>query len=68
MAEIRIKESTFMEHAVDLSEAGQGDAYEPLSSGNMSYSRANSINDLRTAVMESIEVMNQVTQLSEKDA
>ncbi|WP_167630585.1 DUF3130 family protein, partial [Listeria valentina] len=25
-------------------------------------------NDLRTAVMESIEVMNQVTQLSEKDA
>ncbi|WP_439444155.1 DUF3130 family protein [Listeria aquatica] len=68
MAEIRIKESTFIEHAADLLEAGKGSTYAPLSAGNMSYSRANSINDLRTAIMESIEAMNQVSQLAEKDA
>ncbi len=67
-AEIRVKESILVTYAADLAASRNGAAYRPLSAGNMSYSRANSINDLRTAIMESIEPMDLVSQLVEKDA
>ncbi len=68
IAEIRVKESTFLNYAADLSGAGKGATYDPLSAGNMGYSRANSINDLRTAMTESIDTMNQISELAQKDA
>lgn len=68
MTEIRVKESTFLNYATDLVNAGSGPSYTPLSSENMSYSRANSINDLRTAVIESIDIMDGAAVLGQKDA
>ncbi|EUJ33776.1 hypothetical protein MFLO_01040 [Listeria floridensis FSL S10-1187] len=65
---LRVKESTFVQFAGELMEAGEGATYRPFATGNMSYSRAHSINDLRTAMLESISIMDQVTQLTQKDA
>ncbi|WP_159457888.1 MULTISPECIES: DUF3130 family protein [Listeria] len=68
MIKIQISESELRTHASDLREASGGDPYHPWGSGNMRDSYANSINDFRTAIMESIEMMHQFSELADKDA
>ncbi len=68
MIKIQISESELRAHASELREASGGAPYHPWGSGNMSYSYANSINDFRTAIMESIEMMHQFSELADKDA
>ncbi|MBC1597535.1 DUF3130 family protein, partial [Listeria seeligeri] len=49
MSEINVKETIFQQHANTLESANDGE-YFPLKNGNMPYSRANSINQLRSAL------------------
>ncbi|MCP6855630.1 DUF3130 family protein, partial [Listeria monocytogenes] len=49
MREIKVNEVTFQQHATKLASKSSG-RYLPLKNGNMAYSRANSIDQLRSAL------------------
>ncbi|EAH3134304.1 DUF3130 family protein, partial [Listeria monocytogenes] len=51
MREIKVDERTFQQHATKLASESTG-SYLPLKNGNMAYSRANSIDQLRSALIE----------------
>ncbi|WP_031649887.1 DUF3130 family protein, partial [Listeria innocua] len=51
-----MKETIFQQHANTLESANDGE-YFPLKNGNMPYSRANSINQLRSALSDLVGVV-----------
>ncbi|AIS58873.1 type VII secretion effector [Listeria ivanovii subsp. londoniensis] len=67
MSEIKVKTATFQKHANQLEIASNGN-YLPLKNGNMAYSRANSINQLRSALIDLVDVVEDFQQVAKKDA
>lgn len=67
MSEIKVKEATFQKHANTLESANNGN-YLPLKNGNMAYSRANSINELRSALIDLVDVVDNFQEVTKKDA
>ncbi|WP_271002197.1 DUF3130 domain-containing protein [Listeria seeligeri] len=67
MSEINVKETIFQQHANTLESANDGE-YFPLKNGNMPYSRANSINQLRTALSDLVGVVENFQEVTKKDA
>ncbi|MBC1322264.1 DUF3130 family protein, partial [Listeria welshimeri] len=50
MSEIKVKEETVKKYSSDMKESAKTMDYLPMKDGNMAFSRANSINQLRTAL------------------
>ncbi|EEO7551887.1 DUF3130 family protein [Listeria monocytogenes] len=67
MREIQVKEATFQQHAAKLDSKRTGN-YLPLKNGNMAYSRANSIDQLRSALIELVDVVEDFQHVTKKDA
>ncbi|MBF2481956.1 DUF3130 domain-containing protein [Listeria seeligeri] len=67
MSEIKVKEATFQKHANKLESANNGN-YLPLKNGNMAYSRANSIDQLRSALIDLVDVVENFQTVTKKDA
>ncbi|PZG37143.1 TIGR04197 family type VII secretion effector [Listeria ivanovii] len=67
MSEIKVKTETFQKHANQLESASNGN-YLPLKNGNIAYSRANSINQLRSALIDLVDVMEGFQQVAKQDA
>ncbi|MBC1730996.1 DUF3130 domain-containing protein [Listeria seeligeri] len=67
MSEINVKETIFQQHANTLESANDGE-YFPLKNGNMPYSRANSINQLRSALSDLVGVVENFQEVTKKDA
>ncbi|EBF5161217.1 TPA: DUF3130 family protein [Listeria monocytogenes] len=67
MSEIKITEGTFQKHATQLIIANNGN-YLPLQNGNMAYSRANSIDQLRSALIELVDVVEDFQHVIKQDA
>ncbi|PZF88244.1 TIGR04197 family type VII secretion effector [Listeria ivanovii] len=63
MSEIKVKTATFQKHANQLESASNGN-YLPLKNGNIAYSRANSINQLRSALIDLVDVMEGFQQVA----
>ncbi len=67
MREIQVKEATFQQHAAQLDSKSTGN-YLPLKNGNMAYSRANSIDQLRSALIDLVGVVEAFQQVTKQDA
>ncbi len=67
MREIKVDERTFQQHATKLASESTG-SYLPLKNGNMAYSRANSIDQLRSALIELVDVVEDFQHVTKKDA
>lgn len=67
MREIKVNEATFQKHATNLVSKSTG-SYLPLKNGNMAYSRANSINQLRLALIELVDVVEGFQHVTKQDA
>ncbi|WP_270997353.1 DUF3130 domain-containing protein [Listeria seeligeri] len=67
MSEIKVKEANFQKHANKLESASIG-RYLPLKNGNMPYSRANSINELRSALIDLVDVVERFQTVTKKDS
>ncbi|WP_270997350.1 DUF3130 domain-containing protein [Listeria seeligeri] len=67
MSEIKVQETTFQSHASNLASASEG-SYLPLKNGNMPYSRANSINELRSALIDLLDVVERFQTVTKKDS
>ncbi|EAA0193929.1 DUF3130 family protein [Listeria monocytogenes] len=71
MREIKVNEATFQQHATKLVSKSSG-SYLPLKNGNMAYSRANSIansiDQLRSALIELVDVVEDFQHVSKQDA
>ncbi|CAM2362706.1 DUF3130 domain-containing protein [Listeria seeligeri] len=67
MSEINVKETIFQQHANTLESANDGE-YFPLKNWNMPYSRANSINQLRSALSDLVGVVENFQEVTKKDA
>lgn len=65
--EIKVNEATFQQHATKLVSKSSG-SYLPLKNGNMAYSRANSIDQLRSALIELVDVVEDFQHVSKQDA
>ncbi|PXE53225.1 DUF3130 domain-containing protein [Listeria monocytogenes] len=62
MREIKVDERTFQQHATKLASESTG-SYLPLT-----YSRANSIDQLRSALIELVDVVEDFQHVTKKDA
>ncbi|WP_271002013.1 DUF3130 family protein [Listeria seeligeri] len=62
MSEIKVQS-----HATNLVSASDG-SYLPLKSGNMPYSKANSINELRSVLVDLLDVVECFQTVTKKDA
>ncbi|MCD2224530.1 DUF3130 domain-containing protein [Listeria cossartiae] len=67
MREIKVNEATFQQHATKLASESTG-SYLPLKNGNMAYSRANSINQLRSALIDLVGVVEDFQHVTKQDA
>ncbi|AQP75815.1 DUF3130 family protein [Listeria monocytogenes] len=67
MREIKVNEATFQQHAIKLESKSTG-SYLPLKNGNMAYSRANSINQLRSLLIDLVGVVEDFQQVTKQDA
>ncbi|HAB9894238.1 TPA_asm: DUF3130 family protein [Listeria monocytogenes] len=67
MREIQVSEQKFQQHAEKLGAASHAVRYR-LKGNNLSYSRANSTNHLRTAIFDFISALDDLQQLGQKDA
>ncbi|MBC1999041.1 DUF3130 family protein [Listeria marthii] len=67
MREIKVNEATFQKHASNLDSKSAG-SYWPLKGGNMAYSRANSINQLRSALIDLVDVVEDFQAVTKQDA
>ncbi|AGR14656.1 TPA_asm: DUF3130 family protein [Listeria monocytogenes] len=67
MREIKVSEVTFQQHATKLASKSSG-RYLPLKNGNMAYSRANSIDQLRSALIELVDVVEDFQHVTKQDA
>ncbi|EAF5658946.1 DUF3130 family protein [Listeria innocua] len=67
MREIKVNEATFQKHASNLDSKSAG-SYLPLKGGNMAYSRANSINQLRSALIDLVDVVEDFQTVTKQDA
>ncbi|MBC2074273.1 DUF3130 domain-containing protein [Listeria marthii] len=67
MREIKVNEATLQQHATKLVSKSTG-SYLPLKNGNMAYSRANSINQLRSALIELVDVVESFQHVIKQDA
>ncbi|MBF2392765.1 DUF3130 domain-containing protein [Listeria marthii] len=67
MREIKVNEATFQQHATKLESKSTG-SYLPLKNGNMAYSRANSINQLRSLLIDLVGVVEDFQQVTKQDA
>ncbi|EAD5685408.1 TPA: DUF3130 domain-containing protein [Listeria innocua] len=67
MREIKVNERAFQQHASKLVSKNSG-RYLPLKNGNMAYSRANSIDQLRSALIELVDVVEDFQHVTKKDA
>ncbi|AIS59811.1 DUF3130 domain-containing protein [Listeria ivanovii] len=67
MSEIKVQETTFQKHANKL-ESGSNGNYLPLKNGNMAYSKANSINQLRSVLIDFVDVVENFQAVTKKDA
>ncbi|MBC2012057.1 DUF3130 domain-containing protein [Listeria marthii] len=67
MREIQVNEATFQKHASNLESKSAG-SYLPLKGGNMAYSRANSINQLRSALIDLVDVVEDFQAVTKQDA
>ncbi|HAA9351735.1 TPA_asm: TIGR04197 family type VII secretion effector [Listeria monocytogenes] len=67
MREIKVNEATFQQHAIKLESKSTG-SYLPLKNGNMAYSRANSINQLRSLLIDLVGVVEGFQQVTKQDA
>lgn len=65
--EIKVNEATFQQHATKLASKSSG-SYLPLKNGNMVYSRANSIDQLRSALIDLVGVVEDFQQVTKQDA
>ncbi|EGR8611987.1 DUF3130 family protein, partial [Listeria monocytogenes] len=65
--EIKVNEATFQQHAIKLESKSTG-SYLPLKNGNMAYSRANSINQLRSLLIDLVGVVEDFQQVTKQDA
>ncbi|MBC6149199.1 DUF3130 family protein [Listeria innocua] len=67
MREIKVNEAAFQQHASKLVSKSSG-RYLPLKNGNMAYSRANSIDQLRSALIELVDVVEDFQHVTKQDA
>ncbi|WP_086162894.1 DUF3130 domain-containing protein [Listeria monocytogenes] len=67
MREIKVSEVTFQQHATKLASKSSG-RYLPLKNGNMAYSRANSIDQLRSALIDLVDVVEDFQHVTKQDA
>ncbi|EFB0933427.1 DUF3130 family protein [Listeria monocytogenes] len=67
MREIKVDERTFQQHATKLASESTG-SYLPLKNGNMAYSRANSIDQLRSDLIELVDVVEDFQHVTKQDA
>ncbi|MBK2002888.1 DUF3130 domain-containing protein [Listeria ivanovii subsp. londoniensis] len=67
MSEIKVQETTFQKHVNKL-ESGSNGNYLPLKNGNMAYSKANSINQLRSVLIDFVDVVENFQAVTKKDA
>ncbi|OEQ98597.1 DUF3130 domain-containing protein, partial [Listeria monocytogenes] len=67
MREIKVSEVTFQQHATKLASKSSG-RYLPLKNGNMAYSRANSIDQLRSALIDLVGVVEDFQHVTKQDA
>ncbi|EAF3592856.1 DUF3130 domain-containing protein [Listeria monocytogenes] len=67
MREIKVNEATFQKHASKLDSKSAG-SYLLLKGGNMAYSRANSINQLRSALIDLVDVVEDFQAVTKQDA
>ncbi|EGK2527089.1 DUF3130 domain-containing protein [Listeria monocytogenes] len=67
MREIKVNEATFQQHATKLASKSSVN-YLPLKNENMAYSRANSIDQLRSALIELVDVVEDFQQVTKQDA
>lgn len=65
--EIKVNEATFQQHATKLASKSSG-KYLPLKNGNMAYSRANSIDQLRSALIDLLGVVEDFQHVVKQDA
>lgn len=65
--EIKVNEVTFQQHATKLASKSSG-KYLPLKNGNMAYSRANSIDQLRSALIDLVGVVEDFQHVTKQDA
>ncbi|KEU64236.1 hypothetical protein HS35_11265 [Listeria monocytogenes] len=65
--EIKVNEVTFQQHATKLASKSSV-RYLPLKNGNMAYSRANSIDQLRSALIELVDVVEDFQHVTKQDA
>ncbi|HHP9242121.1 TPA: DUF3130 domain-containing protein [Listeria monocytogenes] len=67
MSEIKVQETTFQKYVNKL-ESGSNGNYLPLKNGNMAYSKANSINQLRSVLIDFVDVVENFQAVTKKDA
>lgn len=65
--EIKVNEVTFQQHATKLASKSSG-KYLPLKNGNMAYSRASSIDQLRSALIDLLGVVEDFQHVTKQDA
>lgn len=68
MSEIKVKEETVKKYSSDMKESAEAMDYLPMKDGNMAFSRANSINQLRTALFDLVEAVEAFQVVVETDA
>lgn len=68
MSEIKVKEETVKKYSSDMKETAEAMDYLPMKDGNMAFSRANSINQLRTALFDLVEAVEAFQVVVETDA
>lgn len=68
MSEIKVKEETVKKYSSDMKESAKAMDYLPMKDGNMAFSRANSINQLRTALFDLVEAVEAFQVVVETDA
>ncbi|EFS02557.1 conserved hypothetical protein [Listeria seeligeri FSL S4-171] len=68
MTKINVNEETLKDYATKLKDKGEAVEYLPMQGGNMSYSRANSINHFRTAMFDLVEVVDEFQSIVSTDA
>ncbi|WP_270998803.1 DUF3130 domain-containing protein [Listeria seeligeri] len=68
MTKINVNEETLKDYATKLKDKGEAVEYLPMQGGNMSYSRANSINHFQTAMFDLVEVVDEFQSIVSTDA
>lgn len=68
MSEIKVKEETVKKYSFDMKESAKAMDYLPMKDGNMAFSRANSIDQLRTALFDLVEAVEAFQVVVETDA